>query len=100
MVAPLLWAALAGALLMAFLVAALIVFTPRMPIRYRLERRMTPCPADGRMAEVEFVMRADDGDVAIDVLRCSHRPGDVPVTCGRECRSASVAPFARRQAVG
>jgi hypothetical protein len=99
MVASLGWLGLAAFLTLVVL-ASIILFSPRLPVRYRVERRLVPCPADGRMAQVDFVLRAHDGEVPVDVVRCSHRPDEVPVACGRECRSASVAPFAPRPAMG
>ena len=100
MIASLVWFGLLAAILMVVAIAALVLLTPRLPMRYRVERRLVPCPADGTMAQVDYVLRSDDGEVVVDVLRCSHRPGEVPAACGRECRSASVAPFAMRPAAG
>ena len=96
MLASILWSGLVVAAVMALVVAVLMLFAPRVPIRYRIDRRMVPCPADGRLADVVFIVRGEC-DLPVDVLRCSHRPDEVPVMCGRECRSASVAPFAARQ---
>jgi hypothetical protein len=100
MLASLVWSGLAIAIVMLLTITAMVLLMPRLPIRYRAERRLVPCPADGRMAQVDFVFRSDDGEVAVDVLRCSHRPGELGVACGRECRSASVAPFGARPAAG
>jgi hypothetical protein len=100
MVPSLVWSALGFALLVMIVIAAVVLLMPRVPIRYRVARRIVPCPADGRMALVDYIVQGEGTEVAVDVLRCSHRPGEVPVMCGRECRSASVAPFARRAAAG
>jgi len=98
--ASLLWSGLALALLMLLVIAAMVFLMPRLGRRYRLEPRRVTCPADGRQALVDFMFRSENGTFPVDVFRCSLRPGEVPVACGRECRSVSVAPFAMRSAAG
>jgi hypothetical protein len=98
MVSSLVWFGLVMAAVMLATVAAAVFLMPRLPMRYRVERHLVACPADGLLAEVDYVFRSDGGEVTVDVLRCSHRPGERPVACGRECRSLSVAPFTARRA--
>lgn len=52
------------------------------------------CPVKERLAMVDFVVEAADGDVYEDVAACSLvAPGEL-AECGKVCRSTSVARFA------
>ncbi|HLK10269.1 MAG TPA: hypothetical protein VKW76_02710 [Candidatus Binatia bacterium] len=62
----------------------------------RLVRRRLRCPVENAPATVDFVVAANGGEAYVDVAACSLLPRDEPVTCGKVCRSTSVAPFGRR----
>jgi len=59
----------------------------------RVERRRILCPRRERAVVVDFLVDADGPDVYRDVLACSLLGPGLPVDCGKECRSLSVAPF-------
>jgi hypothetical protein len=59
----------------------------------RLVRRRLLCPVERRLADVEFVVLADDGETEVDVASCSLLPAGRPVGCGKVCRAAGhLAP--------
>jgi hypothetical protein len=67
---------------------------PTDATRTRLVRQPVRCPARGARATVEFIIETNGGDTFVDVLSCSLLPGHRRLTCGRVCRSISVARFA------
>lgn len=65
----------------------------------RLVRRRLQCPVEGRPADVEFVVLADDGETEVDGASCSLLPPGEPVGCEKVCRAVGVGR-AGRSALG
>jgi len=55
-----LWFGLGVGLLTLLVIAALVLFMPRVPIRYRVDGRLVACPVDGRAARTGHVVRQGD----------------------------------------
>ena len=60
---------------------------------YRVEHRRLWCPVHRTLASVDLLLDASGPEIYRDVLDCSLRPHGESLTCGKTCRSVSVAPF-------
>ncbi|HJQ84162.1 MAG TPA: hypothetical protein VKA21_08805 [Candidatus Binatia bacterium] len=60
---------------------------------FQVETRRVECPVHRREATVEFLVDGAGAEANRDVLACSLLPPGEPATCGKTCRSTSVAPF-------
>ncbi len=81
----------------AVIALSIVVLAPRTratgPTRTRIVRRPVRCPPHWARATVEFLVETNGGETFVDVLSCSLVPGHRRLTCGRVCRSMSVARF-------